>query len=127
MGVNMAYCAYTDIQNTTGTTLSQTIIEAVIAQADREIDGLLSKAGLSGGGTGLIKAASIEFSIAGIITRHRMDGTMPSSITLGGLSMSDNLDALISLHRANGMRFVQDYIDSNMTDSDEYYIAVSNG
>lgn len=123
----MAYCAYTDIQNLTGTTLSQSIIEAVIAQADREIDGILAKHDLSGSSTGLIKAASIEFSISGIITRHRMDGTMPGSITMGGLTMTDNLDAAISYHRQLGLKYVQDYIDDSDTRSDDSWIAVTNG
>ena len=111
----MAYCAYTDIQNLTGTTLSQSIIEAIIDQSDREIDGILSKADLSGSATGLIKAVSIELSIAGIITRHRMDGTMPSSITLGGLTMADNLDAAVNYHRQIALKYVQDYIDASST------------
>lgn len=124
----MAYCEYTDIQYMTGTTLSQTIIEAIIAQSDREIDGILSKVDLSGSATGLIKAASIELSIAGIITRHRMDGTMPSSIAIGGLTMSDNLDASINYHRELGLKYVQDFIDVSTTSSAaDNWVYIVNG
>lgn len=123
----MAFCEYTDIQNLTGTTLSQSIIEAIIAQSDREITGILAKVGLSGSATGLVKSASIELSIAGIITRHRMDGTMPSTITLGGLTMSDNLDAAINYHRQVGLRYVQDFIDANSgsTSADNWVYVVN--
>jgi hypothetical protein len=123
----MAYCTYTELTQLTGSALSQSVLEAIIAQADREIDGILVKENLSGSATGLIKAASLELSIAGVITRHRMDGTMPSSITLGGLTMADNLDAQISQHRSNGLMYVQNYIDENSSYKDESWVFITNG
>jgi hypothetical protein len=124
----MAYCTYTELAQLTGTALSQSILEAIIAQSDREIDGILAKNNLSGSATGLIKAASLEFSIAGVITRHRMDGTMPSSITLGGLTMSDNLDAQISQHRSNGQMYVQSFIDDTTSgNSIDRWVVITNG
>jgi len=124
----MAYCEYTDITNLTGTTLSQSIIEAVIAQADREIDGILAPHGLSGSSTGLIKSASIELSIAGIYTRQRMDGKAPNSLTLdGGLSISTNVDAAIEHHRSVGLKYIQDYISYVKRNNEDTWIVVTNG
>lgn len=123
----MAYCTYTELTALTGTTLSQTIQEAIIAQADREIDGILAKEDVSGVASGLIKSASLELSIAGVITRHRMDGTMPSSLTEGGFTMSDSLDAAISQHRTLAYKMIQDYIDENKSNAEDSWIAITNG
>ena len=84
----MAYCAYTDVQSLTGSALSQAILEAIIDQADRTIDAKLRIAGITGANPADLKAASLEYSIAGLLTRYRMDGTKPASLSVGGLSMS---------------------------------------
>jgi len=124
----MAYCEHTDIVNATGTVLTQSVIEAIIAQSDREIDGLLAQHSLSGSATGLIKAASIEFSIAGVYTRQRMDGKAPNSLSLdGGLTISTNVDAAIAHHRSVGLKYISDYITYQTRNSADAWIAVTNG
>ena len=63
----MAYCTYTDVQNLTGSDLSQTILTAIIDQGDREINVFLDKYGLTGSTSiGACKAASLKFAQAGV-------------------------------------------------------------
>lgn len=120
----MAYCTYTEIQNLTGSVLSQTILEAIIAEADREIDGRLALFNLTGSG-GLIKSASIHLSIAGLFTRYRLDGTKPGSLNIGGLSMSDNIDQAIEYHTKRGNDLISQFIAE--TSRRRYRIRKVNG
>jgi hypothetical protein len=107
----VSYCAYTDIQNVTGSALSQTILEAIIAQADREINARLYEAGLTPPSSDtLLMAASVDLSVAGVMTRHRMDGTQPSSKSVGEASESDTLDGAIAKLRESADRAVSAYI-----------------
>jgi hypothetical protein len=62
----MAYCTYTELANITGSDLGQTILEAIIAQGDREIDAYLNQYGVTGSATGAVKAASLKFGQAGV-------------------------------------------------------------
>jgi len=109
----MAYSLYTELQNLTGTALSQTILEAIIAQSDRTIDAKLRRAGITGADTNDLKAASLEYSIAGLLTRYRLDGTKPASLSLGGFSMSDNIDSAIDEHQKRGDEIMESVIKRN--------------
>ncbi len=109
----MAYCAYTDVQNLTGSALSQAILEAIIDQADRTIDAKLRIAGITGANPADLKAASLEYSIAGLLTRYRLDGTKPASLSVGGLSMSDNIDSAIDEHLKKGDAILNGIIKRN--------------
>lgn len=122
----MAYCTYTDLQNMTGTKLTQSVLTAIIAAADRRIDGILAKSNLTGSGD-TIKQASIELSIAGVLTRHSMDGTQPDSITVGTLAMGLNTQSAIAYHEKLGLQLVQDFIDENSKDVGEAYVYITNG
>lgn len=107
----MAYSTNAELTALTGTALSTTIQDAIIAQADREIDAMLYEAGLTPPASDtMLKGASLDMSIAGVMTRHRMDGTQPSSLTVGGVSSSDNIDAAIRELRAKAVGSVNAYI-----------------
>ena len=109
----MAYSLHTELANLTGSALSQTILEAIIAQSDREIDAKLRRAGITGANPADLKAVSLEYSIAGVFTRYRLDGTKPASLSLGGLSMSDNIDSAIDEHRKAGDEILEGVIKRN--------------
>jgi hypothetical protein len=105
------YCAYTDLQYLTGSTLSQTILEAIITQAESKLDGMFKQANVTGvAGNATCQAAALELSIAGLLTRGRMDGTKPASIHMGDLSMSDDIDAAIAYHMGEAKRLVELYV-----------------
>lgn len=86
----------------TGTTMSDSDLEAIIAQADRTIDAQLRKAGITNANSEDLKMVSLEYAIAGLFTRYRLDGTKPASLSLGDLSMSDSIDAAIAAHLDKG-------------------------
>ena len=107
----MPYCIYPELVNLTGSELTVNELNEIIVQADSEIDGLLYAAGLTPPGSdSILKAASLKLSIAGVVTRHRMDGTQPSSLSIGGLSLSDNLDGAITELRNGAKSLIDAYI-----------------
>lgn len=123
----MAYCIYTEIIALTGTELSQSDIEAIIAEADREIDAVLAYNGLGSADTnGGIKSASIKLSIAGVITRGRLDGTKPSNLVLGDMTISDNRDAAIAQLREAAMKTVAQYVKLQKASNVDNWICLTN-
>lgn len=107
----MSYCTYADIVAHTGTELAQPIVEALIADADRRINARLRASGIVPLGTDeRLVSASISFTTAAIVTRGRLDGTAPSSQSVGGASASDNKDSLAAQLKAEGEQAVSDYI-----------------
>lgn len=107
----MAYCIYPELVNLTGSELTVNELDEIIVQADSEIDACLYEAGLTPPGSdSILKAASLKLSIAGVVTRHRMDGTQPSSLSIGGLSLSDNLDGAITELRNGAKSLIDAYI-----------------
>lgn len=109
----MAYSLYTELAALTGSALAQATLEAIIAQSDRAIDAKLRRAGITGANTTDLKAVSLEYSIAGLLTRYRLDGTKPASLSMGGFSMSDNIDSAIDEHMKTGDELLEGIIKKN--------------
>ncbi len=112
-GVKMAYCTNAELTNLTGTELSTTIQDAIIAEADRQIDARLALYGVSGSGN-VCKSASLQLSMAGVLRRHQMDGTQPDSLNLGGISLSLNVDAAIRSCEEKAYSLIDDYAKNAM-------------
>ena len=123
----MAYCEYTDIQNMTGTTLSQPVLEALIAQADRMINSKLEPLGLTGGTNGGIKSASIFISMALVREYERGSGKRPGTLTVGDMTQSDNIDADISGLMKRAWELVDAFIETNRSISRSTYVYKVNG
>lgn len=105
------YCTNAKLTQMTGTTLSSTIQDAMILEADYEINGWLYEAGITPPGSDTtLEAASLKLSTALVMTRHRMDGTQPGSLSIGEFSMSDNIDAAITSLREGAKSLVDSYI-----------------
>lgn len=121
----MSYCSTAELVNLTGSTASATILQEVIDEADRQIDARLALAGLTGSG-GAIKSASMHLSIAGLLTRMRMDGEKPGSLSIPGLSMSDNIDAAIAEHRSSADQMLAVFI-AYQTRGNQIYLYKVNG
>lgn len=109
----MTYCTVDEVKNLTGTDLSDAIVESVIEQSDREIDAILRANGISGGNANDLKAASTKLSIAGVMTRHRMDGTQPSSLSIGDISTSDDINAAIAELKEQAYQMIRSIIRAN--------------
>jgi len=107
----MAYSAYTDIQNATGTTLSQSILESFIARADRQIDAWLKQKYETGtAGNDILKEASIELAQAFLIFRGTTDSSRPRSLSIGDLQMSNDPMQEIEYHTTAAKALVDAYI-----------------
>jgi hypothetical protein len=107
----MTYCTTTELQRLTGSELAEEVLEGIIDQADREIKAAIYQAGLvPPAANDALKAASLNLSIIGTYTRQRMDGTHPSTLTVGDKSVSDDIDAAIEGLRAKASALVAAYI-----------------
>lgn len=92
----MVYCTNEELTLLTGTTLSRTIQDAIIAQADRKINSRLRAEGLTPPAADEdLKAASINLSKVEIITHNRMTGTQTKSVKVGDITIQDDPDAAI--------------------------------
>jgi hypothetical protein len=120
------YCTYANILARAGRAasyLTQTVVEELITDAGLEIDARLADRELANDeGDSTLKAACIELTLVRIFTRRRLDGTMPKSLSIGGLSMSDDIDTAIRQHQSKGDELVDKYVSKNTsmsTESDE--------
>ena len=122
------YCSTDELTNLTGTSLSITVQNAIIDQADREIKARLALANISAPASNdTLKAASLNLSIAGIYTRLRADGSKSSSLKVGDISMGDDIDAVIAELKTRADDSITAYIKSNGTLSrDKWYIRKVN-
>lgn len=121
------YCTTAELAALTGSTLdATTVLAPIIEQAEREIDTRLAKFSLSGSSASGIKAACLKLSIAGLLTRYRLDGTQPASIKMGDYTSSDNIDQAIAKLTADAWELVDDYIQANANAADQYYLRKVN-
>lgn len=114
----MAYCTNAELTLLTGTTLSTSIQDAIIDQADREIKAYLKADGLTPpAADDDLKAASLDLSKIGIITHNRMTGTQTKSVKVGDITIQDDPDAAIASLSAKAWRIVDAYIAVNTSSS----------
>lgn len=106
----MAYSTATELKALTGATLEDSVLEAIIAQADRSIDAKLRKAGIGNADTNDLKMVSLEYAIAGLFTRYRLDGTKPADLKIGDFSMGDGINIAIEGHLRKGDEIMDDII-----------------
>lgn len=109
----MAYCTNVELTALTGTELSTTIQDAIIAEADRQIDARLALYGVSGSGN-VCKSASLQLSTAGVLRRHQMDGTQPNSLNLGGVSLSVDVESAIRSCEEKAFTLIDDFIKNSL-------------
>lgn len=110
-----SYCTYAEVLAMTGTAYPQVTVEAIIVFADRDLNAMLKAKGYAAAYTDDdLKEAGLNLAMARLMTRMRMDGTKPNTLTLpGGLSMSDSIDKAIEGHRQVAAEKVQNYVDSH--------------
>lgn len=109
----MAYCTNAELTALTGTELSTTIQDAIIAEADRQIDARLALYGVSGSGN-VCKSASLQLSTAGVLRRHQMDGTQPNSLNLGGVSLSVDVESAIRSCEEKAFSLIDDFAKNSL-------------
>lgn len=107
----MAYCTYADVLAHTGTDLVQATVEALINDSDRRIKAILKANGLTAPTSDdTLTSASIAFTKAQVLMRKRLDGSRPSSISVGGVSRSDTNDKMIDTLEGEGIALIAQYL-----------------
>ena len=109
----MAYTTSAALVLLTGSTLDSSITDAIIAQADRRVNAILSANELTAPASNDdLTAASLEFSMAGLLVRGIQDGSKHSAIQADVLQTKDDLHKLIDTHEAAGIAATNSYIKS---------------
>ncbi len=110
----MSLASRTELAALTGSSLDDAILQEILDQADREISARLALAEISApSANDTLKAASLNLSIAGVLTRTRLDGSHPSSISVGDISVSDNLDTAILEFKTRSNELIDSYIKTH--------------
>jgi len=110
----MSYCTTTDLVNLTGSSLSSTILQAIIDDADREINAYLAPYGLSGGGDACT-TASLKLSRAGLMQYHRLSGIQPKSVSVGDTTSQDDPDVAIAALRKEAFQVLDLWISTQFS------------
>jgi hypothetical protein len=107
----MRYATVEDLQAITGSTNERLVLGRVIENTTQEVFQYLNKAGVSGSGN-VIKAATLKLATADLMTRWRMDGSKPQSLTIGVISMKDDNDGAIANLRQEAWELLHRYVMS---------------
>lgn len=107
------YCSVDELAAYTGSGNERIVLGRIIENATAEINLRLSYAGMSGGGGTYIKNACLKLASADLLTRYRMDGTKPKVLTLGIISMSDDIDKAIEQLRSEATDLIDYYVKTN--------------
>lgn len=117
----MTYCSYADILAHTSTQLTQTVVEELIADADRKISAMLRAARLTPPSSDdTLRSASILLTKARVITAEVLNGTRANSHSSGGVSESHSYDRMIDTLEAQGEAHVATYIAEQQAADTQY-------
>jgi len=116
----MSYCTTAELVNLTGSGLSSTILQAIIDDADREINSYLLPHGLSGSSNDSVKTASLKLSRAGLMQYHRLSGIQPKSVSIGDTTSQDDPDVAIKALRAEAFDLLNQWVSTQLSVSTTY-------
>lgn len=118
----MSYCSNQDVIDITGSSLSTTIIDRIIAGSDRLINRHLIQGGLTANPSPTpddLMDASIHLSAATVLNRHMIDGTLPAEYKAENMSEKTDAKTVIKNYNAIAREAIDFYIQNNTdTDSD---------
>ena len=117
----MSYCTTTDLVNLTGSSLSSTILQAIIDDADREINAYLAPHGLAGSANDACKTASLKLSRAGLMQYHRLSGIQPKSVSIGDTTSQDDPDVAIAALRKEAFQILDLWVSTQLSASNTYF------
>lgn len=121
----MSYCTPAELISATGSNYPTETLQALIDQADAEIDAKLMAMRVGGGGS-VVKSASLNLSISKLLTRMRMDGTKISTPSLDGtMNLSDDVDRAIATYEKKAWTLIDNYI-SYAQPRKRFYVARSD-
>jgi hypothetical protein len=105
----MSYCSIAEVRSLTGLAIAQisdTDMQALIDEADREINSYIAFAGNSLSAT-VSKSASIKLTICNIITQQRISGNKAYKVSVGAMSIADDPDRAIKGLRDDAYRMME--------------------
>jgi len=121
-----SYCSNAELVAISGSVLATTILDAIIAQADREIDIRLAAYGLSGtAGDATLKAASLKLSQAGLLDYGLHTGTYES--TSGDFTSSVNVNTAIKAYQVRAAELLDSYIYIHQSEESRVFVRRVNG
>ena len=124
----MSYCSPGELKNLTGSSLSDTILQEIIDQSDRQINGRLLMMNISPpAANDTLKAASLDLSIVSVLS-HPDSDQVASSVKLGDITIKRaDLVNVMTAMSTQAWQSVNDYIMRHgINDASRYYIRKVN-
>jgi hypothetical protein len=112
------YCNLSDLQSLTGIStnrISANDMNVIITQASREIDAYLTPydyAATNDGAT--ISAACLKLAAAGCAERGWLDGSHPTSLTVGNFKGQFDPDKASAMLRADAWELLRQFVESQI-------------
>jgi hypothetical protein len=110
----MSYCSATELQSLTGTDRTDTELQAIIDQADREINLWLKARGVTGSACDELKTVSILLSKVGLQELGQPDGSFEAS---AGDFYTGNPSRDVAYLRKTAYGLLNDYLATQTTRS----------
>jgi len=87
------YATIEELTNLTGTSETDDVIMEILAHSTRRLNTRLSNAGItvSVAGDRTLQSICLDYAVAQLITRYKMDGTVVGSVNVDGFSNQPNL------------------------------------
>jgi hypothetical protein len=104
----MAFCTYTELANLTGSVRTQTVLEAIISEADRQLTAYLKARGVTASACDESKSASLSLSQAGLLRLGLQEGSFQASS--GDFTSSVNITDACKALETRAFAILDDYI-----------------
>jgi len=104
----MAFCTYTELANLTGSVRTQTVLEAIISEADRQLTAYLKARGVTASACDESKSASLALSQAGLLRLGLQEGSFQASS--GDFTSSVNVTDACKALETRAFSILDDYI-----------------
>lgn len=107
----VSYTTYAKMVRMTGTALDQTTVEEFITDSEVDVEGMVrAQDQVPSSSSGLLANAVQCLTHIRIINRERSDETRPSSMSIPGKSVSDNLDNQIRMLQDKAQSLVDSFV-----------------
>lgn len=124
-----AYCTITEFVNLTGSDEDDDTLREIIGQATNEMnlrlemDGVVVSQATDAG----LRAICLKKSIAGLLTRYRLDGTRSGSANVDGIVTGDNIGQAIQQYTDEAEQMLKAYIKSHLpSDREMTFFSIMN-
>ena len=116
------YCSVEDLMNATSSTLGRVPMALMVEDATRIVKSKLLLNGMVGSTGTSIQAATLNYAVVGLLTRYRMDGTKPASLSIGEFSASDTIDNMIKELKERADKLIKEYCSASHLSTQIYKV-----